>query len=172
MRESDYSRFSYFDQETFREYYQVVEDIIQHPEVRKMDQFSHHFDSTCFQHSVHVSYMNYCVCKKFGKDARAAARAGLLHDLFLYDWHTHSKETGNHFHGLTHPRVSLQNAEKLFELNSLEREIILRHMWPVTPIPPMKFESILITLTDKYSGLFECGVFFSQKWFTPKSVTE
>lgn len=25
--------------------------------------------------------------------------AGLLHDLFLYDWHFHAKETGNYFHG-------------------------------------------------------------------------
>ena len=75
--------------------------------------------------------------------------AGLLHDMFLYDWHTHGKETGNRFHGLTHPKVALENAEKEFHLNDVERDIILKHMWPLTPVPPLYRESYVVLYHDK-----------------------
>ena len=79
-----------------------------------------------------------------------------LHDLFLYDWHTHAKRTGDHFHGMTHPKRALMNAEKFFDLNSIERDIIINHMWPVTlfSVPRTK-EGWITTLADKYCGSFE-----------------
>lgn len=58
--------------------------------------------------------MSYRICRSRNWDYVAVARAGLLHDLFLYDWHTHAKETGEHFHGFTHPRVAMENANPLF----------------------------------------------------------
>ena len=81
----------------------------------------------------------------------------MLHDLFLYDWHTHAKKTGDRFHGLTHPKTALKNASKFFELNEIEKDIIYNHMWPVTffRIPKTK-EGFITTLTDKYSALFIC----------------
>lgn len=80
----------------------------------------------------------------------------MIHDLFLYDWHTHAKETGEYFHGLTHARRALRNAQRHFHLNSTEMDIIQNHMWPVTllHIPHTK-EGWIITLTDKYCGLLE-----------------
>ena len=79
----------------------------------------------------------------------------MLHDLFLYDWRTHARETGEHFHAMTHPRAALLNAEKYFELNDLEREIILKHMWPVTLPIPTNPEVLVIAYTDKYCGFVE-----------------
>ena len=79
----------------------------------------------------------------------------MLHDLFLYDWHDHAKKTGNHFHGLTHPRESLKNARKHFVLTSLEEEMIKKHMWPLTPVPPVRAESFVICITDKYCSTCE-----------------
>ncbi len=80
----------------------------------------------------------------------------MLHDLFLYDWHTHAKKTGDRFHGLTHPKTALKNASKFFELNEIEKDIIYNHMWPVTffRIPKTK-EGFITTLTDKYCGACE-----------------
>ena len=112
--------------------------------------------TNCYQHCLHVSYYNYIWCNALGLDARSAARAGMLHDLFLYDWHTHAKRTGDHFHGMTHPKRALRNAEKFFDLNSIERDIIINHMWPVTlfSVPRTK-EGWITTLADKYCGSFE-----------------
>ena len=150
-------------QETNREYYETVRDILEHPVVRKMSEFKHHYGTSCYRHCLNVSYMNFIICRKLHLDARAAARAGMLHDLFLYDWHKHSKETGNRFHGLTHPRYAMNMAGKHFELSKKEKDIILRHMWPITITPPSSPEGFVITLTDKISGIFEAADYYTKK---------
>ena len=82
------------------EYMECVSDILDHPVFQSMDQYIQHGTTTCKCHCIQVSYLAYKLCKRFGGNWRSAARAGLLHDLFLYDWHTHARETGDHFHGL------------------------------------------------------------------------
>lgn len=136
-----------------KEFYESIRDIAEHPVVLRMKLYPHHGSTNCYQHCLHVAYYNYQWCRFFKLDARAAARAGMLHDLFLYDWHTHAKKTGDHFHGPTHPAVALKNAEKFFELSKKEKDIISSHMWPVTlfAIPHSK-EAWITTLTDKYCG--------------------
>ena len=99
--------------------------------------------------------MSYLYCKERGWNAREAARGGLLHDLFLYDWHEHAKQTGEYFHGYTHPRRALENADRLFRLTEREKEIILRHMWPLTVVPPRCREAYVIVMFDKYCTLME-----------------
>ena len=65
--------------------------------------------------------MNYIVCKKLGLDDNAAAKAGLLHDLFLYDWHGHKPEKGERMHGFEHPNKALKNAHDNFLLQKRRR---------------------------------------------------
>lgn len=138
------------------EFYDCIRDIAEHPVVLRMKLYPHHGTTNCYQHCMNVAYYNYQICRAFHLDARSAARAGMLHDLFLYDWHTHAARTGDHFHGMTHPRVALRNAEKFFRLNKIERDIIFTHMWPVTPfrIPKTK-EGWVTIFTDKYCGACE-----------------
>ena len=78
-----------------KEYMDFVKDIVENPVVQQMKEYNHHSHTTCFEHSVHVSYYNYLICKKLGWDVKAAAKGGLLHDLFLYDWHGHKPEKGH-----------------------------------------------------------------------------
>ena len=112
---------------------ECVKDILAHPVFNSMDQEIQHGNTTCKTHCIQVSYLGYRICRRYGGNWRSAARAGLLHDLFLYDWHTHARETGEHFHGFTHPRRALENACLHFQLTDEEQNIILRHMWPLTP---------------------------------------
>ena len=80
---------------------------------------------------------------------------GILHDLFLYDWrHSKKKLNLDGLHAFVHPKIALKNASKLFLLNDKEKDIIVKHMWPVTffSLPKYK-ESYIITLTDKLSAL-------------------
>lgn len=137
------------------EYLAQVRDILEHPTVRSMEQYIQHGDTTCLRHSINVSYLSYLYCKQHGWNARAAARGGLLHDLFLYDWHLHAKQTGEHFHGYTHPRRALENATRLFSLTDREKEIILRHMWPLTVVPPHCREAYAVLMFDKYCSMME-----------------
>lgn len=141
--------------EAGEEFYGYIKDLVNHPKVQEMQRYMQHGLTTCYQHCLYVAYYNYRVCKFLKLDARSAARAGMLHDLFLYDWHDYAKKTGHHFHGLTHPGEALRNARKFFALTSLEEEIIKKHMWPLTLVPPVRGESLVICMTDKYCGLCE-----------------
>lgn len=149
---------SWAERERYEEdpaYMDCVRDILENPVFLSMDNFMQHGDTTCKAHCIKVSYMSYCIAKKRGWDYASVARAGLLHDLFLYDWHTHAKETGEYFHGFTHPRTALNNAVKYFDLTDKEKDMILRHMWPLTPIPPKSKEGLVIIYSDKFCGLIE-----------------
>ena len=139
-----------------RQFHSCIEDILNHSAVQSMKQYPHHGKTNCFDHCCHVAYFNYKWCRALKLDCRSAARAGMLHDLFLYDWHTHAKETGERLHGLTHPDTALRNARRHFQLNRTETDIIQNHMWPVTlrHFPRTK-EGWIIVLADKYCGLLE-----------------
>lgn len=140
---------------TDEEYLECVKDILRNESFLSMQNFIQHGTTTCLEHCLNVSYCSYVFCKKHNLNYRAAARAGLLHDLFLYDWHFHAKLTGNRFHGLTHPRRALENAGKEFKLNDIEANSILRHMFPLTPHPPRYREGLVIMWYDKVCGLKE-----------------
>lgn len=151
-----------------KEFFRAIRDVKDHPITQQMKNYPHHCDTSCYQHCLNVAYYNYHICRLLGKDCVAAARAGMLHDLFLYDWHTHAKETGDHIHGLTHPKAALAIAEQYFDLTEKEREIILKHMWPLTVVPPKSFEAFLITLTDKYCGACEGLDYIYTRWILGK----
>lgn len=141
------------------EFYQCIKDIAEHPVVLRMKLYKHHGTSSCYQHCMNVAYHNYCWCRFLNLDARSAARGGMIHDLFLYDWHTHAARTGDHFHGLTHPKTAYKHAVKFFRLNEIEKDVILSHMWPVTPLRiPKTKEGWITTITDKYCGARETSI--------------
>lgn len=137
------------------DYLECVHDILKNEEFQSMKNYIQHGQTTTLTHCLHVSYLSYRVCKRYGLDYRSAARGGLLHDLFLYDWHTHAKETGEHFHGFSHPRKALRNADRIFVLNEIEKDVIVKHMWPITIIPPKTMEGFVVMYADKHCGLME-----------------
>ena len=141
-----------------REFYKNIQDIAEHPVVLEMKKYPQHGRTNCYKHCLRVAYYNYRLCKILHLDARSAARACMIHDLFLYDWHTHAAETGERFHGLKHPDKAYRNARQHFTLNPIESDIIRTHMWPVTfrTFPRTK-EGWITTLTDKYCSLLETG---------------
>ena len=83
-------------------------------------------------------------------------RGALLHDYFLYDWHQKYKPTRNvGLHGRIHPKIALFNARKDFNVNYLEADIIERHMFPLTFMPPRYRESLIVCLVDKACSVYE-----------------
>ena len=137
------------------EYIKCVEDIFLSPTFQSMEKYIQHGETTCRSHCIQVSYFSYNLAKVIGADYMACARAGLLHDLFLYDWHVYAYLTGEHFHGLTHPKRALINARENFVLTEMEEDIILKHMWPLTIIPPKHIEGFIVSFADKYCSIAE-----------------
>lgn len=86
---------------------------------------------------------------------RELIRGALLHDYFLYDWHDKDHINPFKLHGFFHPGRALKNATRDFELTEREKDIIRKHMWPMTIIPPMCREAWIVTAADKWVSLKE-----------------
>jgi len=82
-------------------------------------------------------------------------RGALLHDYFLYDWHDEEHIKPHKLHGFYHPGRALQNADKEYDLTERERDIIKKHMWPLTFVPPKYREGWIVTMADKWCSLME-----------------
>ena len=131
-----------------------VEDMLYDPLVLQMNQFTQHHGTPTYVHCCAVSYYSFIIAKRLGLDARSVARAGMVHDLYLYDWR--KREGANPAdHTLRHPQVALANAERRFELNDTERECIRMHMWPAAPGIPQHPETYVISTVDKYCACLE-----------------
>ena len=152
------SRYNIEHSDHTKEYFDFVKDLLDSDVVNEMKKYRHHYSTTCFQHSLNVSYYNYLVCRKLGLDARSAARAGLLHDLFLYDWRTRERQPGEKPHGFTHPQTALENAKAHFNVDKREEDMIVKHMWPLTVKLPKYAESYVIVAIDKYSAMLEISM--------------
>ena len=135
------------------EFTNIIKDILDDKTVQNLQLYKHHYSSNRYEHCLSVAYTSYKICKFLGLDHVSAARAGILHDLFLYDCENPKTRPKNHI--TEHPKIALQNAEKLFILNDLEKDIILRHMWPVTLSTPKYLETFILTFVDKYCAVKE-----------------
>lgn len=138
---------------SFAEFKECIRDLIKNESICSMENLRQHGNITCLEHSIYVSYTSYLICRRLELDYRSAARGGLLHDFFLYDWHLTKPDKG--LHGFTHPYAALENAKKLFYLNDLEKDIIVKHMWPLTVELPKYRETFIVALADKYCALVE-----------------
>ena len=153
------------------EFRALVRDIMCNKEFQRLRDFPHH-DRSILHHALRVALISYKIGKYFKMDYRAIARGGLLHDFFLYDWRHHdlpdlAKEK---FHGLEHPKIALRNAERYFELSGLERDIIVKHMWPLTLRPPSFRESMVVSCVDKQVATREFWAGFRNHHRAAKAV--
>ena len=122
---------------------------------RELNNYIQHGTVSVFKHCRNVAYVSLLIADRLHirVDRKALVKGALLHDYFLYDWH--EKRKGHHFHGFTHPGTALKNAEKEYELGDIERNIISRHMFPLTVVPRMCREAWLVCLADKYCAVKE-----------------
>lgn len=100
--------------------------------------------------SLRISESLHVKCSK-----RELIRGALLHDYFLYDWHYADEENPHRLHGFYHPGAALRNASRDYELTPRERDIIKKHMWPLTVVPPACREAWIVTMADKWCSLLE-----------------
>lgn len=141
---------------------ECIGDLIYNERVQKMDAYTQHLQTSRLQHSINVAYYAFRLCHLLGWDYRGAARAGLLHDLYFYDWRTDTHRKSSH--ASWHPRVALDNAKKITSLSKAEEDAILKHMWPCTPIPPKYRISYAVTFADKVCAVFEFAERFSARF--------
>lgn len=144
-------------QEEYDYFKSVVKEIVNNDNFKKMREIKQHRFTNCYEHSINVATKCFIFAKRknIKIDVKSLVRGALLHDFYLYDWRENKKKYK--FHAYTHPSVALENAVKEFgELNNIERDIILSHMWPVTFFKFPKYkESFLVCFSDKICALKE-----------------
>lgn len=145
-------KYREYKSEIFSEFYTHISSLLENEKVQQLDDFIQHYGYTRLKHSIDVAYYSFFITKLFGWDSRSAARAGLLHDLFLYDWREEQTEKS---HAAWHPLVALENARSICTLNKVEEDIIKKHMWLLTPIPPRYKEGFVVTFVDKFCATRE-----------------
>jgi len=129
-----------------REFVSIAAPLIAHPSVNKLRHCNHHLGKTRLDHVLDVSWMSFRASKHFNLNCKATVRGALLHDLYHYDW----LREGPRWHGMRHPAIALRNASQITTLTDMEQDIIKKHMWPLTLIPPRYAESWLVCFADIY----------------------
>ncbi len=135
------------------EFLQLTRELLDSDQVRMMGRWRHHGPVTTLDHSLFVAYNAYRAARLLRLDVRAAARGGLLHDLYLYDSRDKSAHPGNQC--FDHPRAAARNAAGLTDLSDKERNIILSHMWPLGGAFPRSWEAWLVDLVDTVCAALE-----------------
>lgn len=138
------------DKELFK---RCVKRLDEETNFRKLREYKHHIHTTTYEHSIAAAYISVYICRTIGFkcDIEKLIYAALLHDYYLYDCHEGSIK----FHFIKHPKISLENAKRDWKLNKVQEDIIRRHMFPCTLIPPIYKESILVNIVDKICALYE-----------------
>jgi len=142
--------------ENDEEYMSIVEDLLEDEDLLKLDDITHHKYTTRLIHSLFVSYASYKIAKSMDLDYVSTARAGLLHDFFLEE-REEIELLGRGSHNTVHPKIALENAGEITDLNEIEKDIILKHMflctWKIRF--PRYQESFIVSVVDKYCSISE-----------------
>ena len=133
-------------------------DILTSDNFMKTKDYIQHGNMTVNSHCINVAIYSLAISRKLkiSCSQRELVRGALLHDYFLYDWHDKGYvPERKRLHGFWHPGIALRNADKEYQLTDIQRDIIKKHMWPLTIVPPVCRESWVVTGADKYCSLME-----------------
>ncbi|MBW2607904.1 MAG: phosphohydrolase [Deltaproteobacteria bacterium] len=128
------------------EFMNAARPLLENQALKALSQFDHHRGKTRLEHVKEVAYLSFLWGRRLSLDCNAIVRGGLLHDLFYYDW----LHEGPRLHGFRHHNIALKNARKVTSLSKKEEDIIKKHMWPLTIIPPFYIESLIVSLIDTF----------------------
>ena len=139
--------------------YKYGEEVLSSKKYQGLKKYIQHGTVTVYEHCIHVALFALKINRTFGLKCkeRDLVRGALLHDYFLYDWHDAEAPGNIHpkLHGFYHPGIALKNAVKDYPLTECEKDIIAKHMWPLTVKPPRCREAWIVCLADKYSSTLE-----------------
>ena len=108
-----------------RSFQDIINDILSNKKFNKLSNDEHH-GITRYEHSIRVAKYSFLISKKFGlKNVREITRAALNNSLNYYN------------------------------LNNMQKDIIVNHMFLVTKTPSKYKESYLVSSVDKVVGLYE-----------------
>lgn len=130
-------------------------DILSDETFLTQKEYLQHGTVSVYDHVIYVADKSLSYAKKLHLkvDEEALVRGALLHDYYLYDWHIHGAFYRGHI--VKHPGEAAERAKQDFKINKREENMIRRHMFPLTIMPPRYREGWLISWADKTSAVSE-----------------
>ena len=142
------------------EFEEILEPILRNQRVQMMKKFIQHGNTSTFQHCRSVAETCDRLNERFrlGADRRTLILSAMLHDFYLYDWH--SVDDGSHRrHGFHHARRARDNAVREFGVDRKIQSVIDSHMWPLNPLSiPKSREAWILWIANKIETFREMRV--------------
>lgn len=171
-----------------KEFLYIIKQVKREKYFNASRRFRHHGgDSTVYRHSIRCAYCAYQIAKFFKlrkNKLESTVIAALLHDSYGYD------RVANHvgirsslrdnkgiekltkIHAFYHGTEAVNFVSEYYRLNKAQRDAIIKHMFPLYPIPPCYVEGWIVTLADKIVASRECTItaidFLHKKVFSGK----
>ena len=140
-----------------RQMMEILSEIESERIVQEMKQYTQHGKISTYENCKNVAKLSYRIDRRLflHSDLRVLLTGAMLHDFYLYDWH--SEDEGMHnLHGFTHAETACINAQKYFNIDTKTSQVIYCHMWPLNPrrVPKSK-EGWIVCFADKCISLYE-----------------
>ena len=132
----------------------LAKNITERPVYQTLKSFTQHGSVTTYRHSLHVALCAFRLNIRLHvrADERELVEACLLHDFYLYDWHT----KGDKLHGYHHPKIAAERARRYFAVPDRVASAIQTHMWPLTLFHvPRNRTAWLLAAADKICAVRE-----------------
>ena len=136
-----------------KEFESIASEIINSDKYQSLKSENHHGLSR-YDHSLRVARNTYRLSKRLNMDYISATRGALLHDYFTDLDYRNTKGFKKYS---MHPVIALNNAIREYELNPVEENVIVSHMYPMGKTRPNCKESWLVTGVDKGVAIYECA---------------
>jgi len=141
--------------------HQYGDDILRSEEFQSAFGQTHHKCMTVAEHSLGVAVVCLHMSAILHKmhipvQERSLTVAALCHDLGIMGRHEKYKNDFECFG--KHPEDSLEVIRNMIgedEYDDIIENSVLRHMWPLTPVPPKYHEGVMLTAADKISAVME-----------------
>ena len=97
------------------QFQKLLAELASHPQLQCLKNIPQHKGNTTFAHCISVAQRAYHFAGKWHMkvDTGSLVRGAMLHDFYLYD--TETMPYSDYRHSLIHPKLALQNAEKIFK---------------------------------------------------------
>jgi uncharacterized protein len=147
----------YNSYQQYKKICRVGKEIIESDKFKESGAYIQHGSMTVDKHCINVARYSLMLADKLKVDCNKEEmiRGALLHDYFQYDWHDSKISMRRRLHGFYHPGIALHNAALEYTLTSREKDIIKKHMWPLTVVPPLCKEAWMVSAADKWCSLME-----------------